>query len=70
MDLPVAAIDEESDLVLTTLDLKAAEVAKESAVTGRSIREIVLEKGYLKPQEVDNYLSPEKLTEPGIPGEN
>ncbi|MBD3233857.1 MAG: aspartate ammonia-lyase [candidate division Zixibacteria bacterium] len=49
--------------------LKAAEVAKESAKTGKSIREIVVEKGYLKQDEVELYLSPEKLTEPGIPGE-
>jgi len=48
--------------------LKAAEVAKESADTGKPIKEIVLERGYLKPEELDIYLAPEKLTEPGIPG--
>ncbi|MBD3168925.1 MAG: aspartate ammonia-lyase [candidate division Zixibacteria bacterium] len=48
--------------------LKAAEVAKESEKTGKPIKEIVLAKGYLKPEELDKYLSPEKLTEPGIPG--
>jgi len=48
--------------------LKAAEVAKESAKTGKPIKEIVLEKGYLNKEEIDSYLAPEKLTEPGIPG--
>jgi len=40
MDLPVAAIDEESDLVLTTLDLKAAEEVPDvqhAYVAGRTI---------------------------------
>lgn len=49
--------------------LKAAEVAKESEATGKSIKEIVVEKGYLKPEEVEIYLSPSKLTEPGLPGQ-
>lgn len=48
--------------------LKAAEVAKESEKTGLPIKQIVVEKGYLKPEELDIYLAPEKLTEPGIPG--
>jgi len=48
--------------------LKAAEVAKESEKTGKPIRQIVVEKGYLKQEELDTYLAPEKLTEPGIPG--
>jgi fumarate hydratase class II len=50
--------------------LKAAEVAKESEKTGKPIRQIVVEKGYLKKEELDKYLSPEKLTEPGIPGKD
>ena len=50
--------------------LKAAEVAKESEKTGKPIREIVLEKGFLEPEDVDKYLSPDKLTEPGIPGKD
>jgi aspartate ammonia-lyase len=49
--------------------LKAAEVAKESEKTGKPIRQIVVEKGYLKQEELDIYLAPEKLTEPGIPGQ-
>ncbi|NIP42549.1 MAG: aspartate ammonia-lyase [candidate division Zixibacteria bacterium] len=50
--------------------LKAAEVAKESEKSGKPIRQIVVEKGYLKEDELDKYLSPEKLTEPGIPGKD
>jgi len=50
--------------------LKAAEVAKESEKNGKPIRQIVVEKGYLKQEELDTYLAPEKLTEPGIPGED
>jgi len=49
--------------------LRAADVAKESLATGKSIREIVLEKGYLRKEELDEYLSPSRLTEPGIPGD-
>ncbi len=50
--------------------LKAAEVAKESEKSGKPIRQIVVERGYLKQEELDTYLAPEKLTEPGIPGED
>ncbi|MBD3219406.1 MAG: aspartate ammonia-lyase [candidate division Zixibacteria bacterium] len=50
--------------------LKAAEVAKESEKTGKPIKQIVVEKGYLKEEELDKYLAPEKLTEPGIPGKD
>jgi len=49
--------------------LKAAEVAKEAEKTGQPIKQIVVEKGYLKPEELDIYLAPEKYTEPGIPGQ-
>jgi aspartate ammonia-lyase len=48
--------------------LKAAEVVKESLATGKPIRQVVLDKGYLSRDELDTYLSPDKLTEPGIPG--
>ena len=47
---------------------KAAEVAKESRKTGRSIKEIVLEKGYLTAEQMRKTLDPAALTEPGIPG--
>jgi aspartate ammonia-lyase len=46
----------------------AAEVAKESVKTGRSIREIVLEGGHLSAEEVETILDPYPLTSPGVPG--
>jgi aspartate ammonia-lyase len=46
----------------------AAEVAKESARTGRSISEIVLSRGLLSPEGLAAVLDPYPLTEPGIPG--
>jgi fumarate hydratase class II len=47
---------------------KAAEVARESHRTGRSITAVVLEKGYLTADQLKNILDPARLTEPGIPG--
>jgi len=44
--------------------LAAAEVAKESLKTGRSLREIVLEKGLLSAEELDRILDPLAMTEP------
>ena len=46
----------------------AADVAKESAKTGRSIREIVLQRGHLSAEEVETILEPYPLTSPGVPG--
>lgn len=46
----------------------AAEVAKESAKTGRSIRAIVLERRHLSEEEIDTILDPFPLTSPGVPG--
>jgi aspartate ammonia-lyase len=46
----------------------AAEVAKESAKTGRSIKEIILAEGRLSREEIAAILSPYPLTSPGIPG--
>ena len=45
----------------------AAVVAKESAKRGVSVREVVLEKGLLPPQEVDRALDVRGMTEPGLP---
>lgn len=42
----------------------AAQVAKESAATGKSLREIIIQKGILSAQEVDRLLDPTKMTEP------
>ena len=45
----------------------AAEVAKESIATGRSIREIVLERGLMPEVEFEEAMRPQHLTEPGLP---
>lgn len=48
---------------------KAAEVAKESIETGRSIREIILAHGLLSPEALADILEPYPLTNPGVPGQ-
>ncbi|MGM0398765.1 MAG: class II fumarate hydratase [Halobacteriota archaeon] len=45
---------------------KASEVAKEALKQGKTIREVVLEKGYLTEDEADEVIDPEKMTERGI----
>lgn len=45
----------------------AAAVAKESVASGRSIREIVLERGLMPAEELEKAMQPEHLTEPGLP---
>lgn len=45
----------------------AAEVAKESVASGRSIREIVLERGLMPEDELIEAMRPQHLTEPGLP---
>ncbi len=47
---------------------KGAEVAKEAMRTGRTVREVVLSKGYLTPEEADQLLDVRALTEGGIQG--
>ena len=47
---------------------QAVEVAKEAAQAGRSVRDIVEEKGLLKPEEIDEALDVRGMTEPGLPG--
>ncbi|MBI1885215.1 MAG: class II fumarate hydratase [Chloroflexi bacterium] len=44
----------------------AAEVAKEAARSGRTIREVAREKTGLSEAELDRLLDPEKMTEPGL----
>lgn len=44
----------------------ASAVAREATLTGRPVREIVLEKGLLTAEELDHILSPKQLTEMGI----
>ena len=46
--------------------LFGANLAKEAYKTGLPIRDIVLEKGHMTPEEVDCVLSPEQMTTPGI----
>jgi fumarate hydratase class II len=48
--------------------LAAAEVAKEALARGVSLRQVVLEKGYLSREQLDQVLDPLKMTEPGMPG--
>lgn len=48
--------------------LKGAEVAKEAMATNRTVREVVIEKGYLTAEEADKLLDVRALTEGGIQG--
>ena len=45
-----------------------ADIAKESVKTGRPIRELVLERGLLEAKQLDDILSVEAMTRPGIVG--
>jgi aspartate ammonia-lyase len=45
-----------------------AEIAKAAVANGKSIRELVLERGLLNAEELDRILSAEAMTRPGIPG--
>lgn len=47
---------------------KSAEIAKTALSENRSIRELVLEAGYLTDAELDKILNPFQITNPGIPG--
>lgn len=47
---------------------KATEVAKEAARKGLSVRDVVEEKGLLKPEEINEALDVRAMTEPGLPG--
>ncbi len=44
----------------------ASAVAREAILTGRPVRELVIEKGLLTAEELDELLKPHALTEPGI----
>jgi aspartate ammonia-lyase len=43
---------------------KAAEIAKEAMKTGGSVYDIVLDKGYLSREELDDILRPENMVKP------
>jgi aspartate ammonia-lyase len=45
-----------------------AEIAKAAVANGKSIRELVLERGLMKPEQLDRILSAEAMTRPGIAG--
>jgi aspartate ammonia-lyase len=47
---------------------EAAKVAQEQVRTGKTIREIVLERGLLSEDDLDRILDPVAMTEPGVPG--
>jgi fumarate hydratase class II len=44
---------------------QAAALAKEAAKSGRTIREVALERTGLSPADLDRILDPEAMTEPG-----
>jgi aspartate ammonia-lyase len=46
----------------------AAEISKQAVREGRTIREIVIERGIFTAQELDELLAPHELTEPGVAG--
>jgi aspartate ammonia-lyase len=47
---------------------KTAELAKASLRTGKPIRELVLEQGLMESRQLDEILSVDAMTRPGIPG--
>ena len=47
---------------------QTAEIAKAAVATGRSIRDLVLERGLMKAAALDRILSAEAMTRPGIAG--
>jgi aspartate ammonia-lyase len=47
---------------------RTAEIAKEAVATGRPIRALVLERGWLEVQQLDDILSVEAMTRPGVAG--
>ena len=68
-----AAFIEQSMAMVTSLAprigyLAAAEIAKESAKTGRTVREICRAKAILPEDELERLLDPRSMTEPGAPG--
>ncbi len=47
---------------------RTAEIAKEAVKTGRTIRDIVLARGLMEARQLDEILSVERMTRPGIAG--
>ncbi len=48
---------------------QTADIAKTAVMTGRSIRDLVLERNLMPAEQLDEILSAEQMTSPGIPGE-
>jgi aspartate ammonia-lyase len=46
----------------------AADIAKEAVKTGKTIRQLVIEKGVFTEVEVNAILDPHELTQPGVAG--
>ncbi|HEY8488763.1 MAG TPA: class II fumarate hydratase [Thermaerobacter sp.] len=46
----------------------SAEIAKEAYATGRTVRQLILEKGLLSEEETNRLLDPRRMTEPGRAG--
>jgi aspartate ammonia-lyase len=47
---------------------RTAEIAKQAVSSGRPIRELVLERGWLEPGQLDEILSVEAMTQAGVAG--
>lgn len=47
---------------------KVAEIAKEAIKTGESVRKLIIEKGLLTKEQMDEIMDPVQMTEPGISG--
>jgi aspartate ammonia-lyase len=48
---------------------EAAKLAKEAVATGLTVKELVMKKGILEGQELEEVLDLRAMTEPGVPGE-
>lgn len=64
---------EKNPAIATALNLyigydAASEVAKQAAREGRSVREVVVERGLLTGAQLDEALDVRDMTEPGFPG--
>jgi len=64
---------EKNPAIATALNLHigydlASEVAKQAAKEGRSVRDVVLERGLLEEEKLDEALDVRDMTEPGLPG--
>jgi fumarate hydratase class II len=49
---------------------EAAKLAKEAVATGLTVKELVMKKGILRGQELEEVLDLRAMTEPGVPGES